>query len=112
MASRVILSYLIKGLGKETLSHHTSLSYVLKVFSTLLQRAENLNEISGIRVCRVAPKVSHLFFADDALIFSKTKDVGYKGILSIIQKYGSTSGQQINMEKSSMLFNPNVTQQV
>ena len=82
-------------------------------FSALLQRVEeNLNEISGIRVCRAAPKVSHLFFADDTLIFSKTRDMDYEGILNIIQNYGTTSGQQIKMEKSSLLFGPYVTQQV
>ena len=36
--------------------------------SSMLQRAEENGKIEGISVCRGAPKIYHLFFADDSLI--------------------------------------------
>jgi len=34
----------------------------------MLQKAEEDGRIQGIRVCRGAPRINHLFFADDSLI--------------------------------------------
>ena len=81
-------------------------------FSTLLQQAVEANELSGLRACRAAPKVSHLFFADDTLIFSKATIRDCEGILNALHKYGEASGQHINFTKSSILFSPNVSQQI
>jgi hypothetical protein len=41
--------------------------------SALLQRAETVGKIKGIRICREAPRVNHLFFADDSLILMKAE---------------------------------------
>ena len=57
-------------------------------FSALLQKAEELNDISSIRVCRATPKASHLFFVDDALIFSKASLRDCEGIMEAIHNYG------------------------
>ena len=57
---------------------------------------------------RAAPKVSHLFFADDTLIFAKADMRNCEGILEILNKYGIASGQCINFDKSSILFSPNM----
>ena len=45
-------------------------------FFSLLSRAVRLNDIHGVRVCRGAPAVSHLFFADDSIIFANVSCVG------------------------------------
>ena len=39
--------------------------------STLLKHNEGLGDIDGLKVCRRAPSVSHLLFADDSLLFFK-----------------------------------------
>lgn len=36
--------------------------------SAMLQRAEETKKIVGVKICRRAPSVNHLFFADDSLI--------------------------------------------
>lgn len=63
-------------------------------------------------VCRATPKVFHLFFANDTLIFSKASVKCSKGVLNSIMKYGEASSQQINYNKSSFLFSLNVNQQI
>ena len=78
-------------------------------FSALLQKAEVQDDIGGIRVCRATPKVSHLFLADDTLIFAKVDMREYEGILEIMNKYRVTSGQCINLENLSILLSPNMT---
>ena len=40
-------------------------------FTSLLAKAENDGEIHGASICRGAPKVSNLLFADDSLLFYK-----------------------------------------
>jgi hypothetical protein len=39
--------------------------------SSLLLNEEEVGDIAGVRVCRNAPSVSHLLFADDSLILMK-----------------------------------------
>jgi hypothetical protein len=36
--------------------------------SAMLQKAEENGKLKGLKVCRGAPSVNHLFFADDSLI--------------------------------------------
>ena len=47
--------------------------------SSLLQYEEEAGGIEGIRVCRNAPSVSHLLFADDSLILMKADILAYVG---------------------------------
>lgn len=44
---------------------------VAEGLSCLIQKAEESGELEGIKVCRGAPIVSHLLFADDSLILMK-----------------------------------------
>lgn len=41
--------------------------------STMLKREESLGNIRGVIVCWRAPQLSHLFFVDDSIIFSRAK---------------------------------------
>ena len=45
-----------------------------------------------MRVYRAEPKVSHLFFAYDTLIFSKAMDEDSLAILDVLNRYGIASG--------------------
>ena len=36
---------------------------------SLLQKAEANDDIRGVAICRNGPQVSHLFFADDSVLF-------------------------------------------
>ena len=40
-------------------------------FTSLLTKAENDARIHGVSICRRAPKVSNLLFADDSLLFCR-----------------------------------------
>ncbi|KAK3198111.1 hypothetical protein Dsin_021526 [Dipteronia sinensis] len=66
----------------------------------------------GVRCCRGSPLISHLFFTDDSILFSKA----FCGISHHIRKllgiYGRRSGQQVNLQKSCITFCPNVAMDV
>ena len=41
---------------------------------SLLNKAEVEGHIRGVSICRNGPKVSHLFFADDSVLFCSAKE--------------------------------------
>ncbi|XP_057779425.1 uncharacterized protein LOC130998003 [Salvia miltiorrhiza] len=53
--------------------------------------------------------ITHLFFADDSLIFFKVERAEAVAIKSILRQYEQASGQRINLDKSSASFSPNTS---
>lgn len=80
-------------------------------FSSLIRQAESRGELSGIKIARQAPPVSHLLFADDSILFFKAIQTEVDKVLDIITKYESASGQRINLDKSEMTSSGNVSQE-
>jgi hypothetical protein len=76
-------------------------------FSALLYEAERNGSIKGIKLCREAPSVSHLLFADDSLLLLEANTSNAQAVSSILDKYEACSGQVINKDKSSILFSKN-----
>lgn len=46
-------------------------SFCAEAFLALLKQAEEQGRIHGVKVARNAPAVSHLFFADDTILFTR-----------------------------------------
>ena len=79
--------------------------------SALLRRKASLWKIKGISVCRKAPQISHLLFADDCIIFCKaTKEEGNR-VMKILKDYEVNSGHKLNKEKTSLLFSKNTSRE-
>ncbi|KAL0413804.1 UNVERIFIED_CONTAM: hypothetical protein Sradi_1582100 [Sesamum radiatum] len=81
-----------------------------EAFSSLLQKAETEGRLCGIPVCRGAPSISHLLFADDTLIFSEASGESVHTILEVLELYRRASGQEINFSKSSVAFSKNMSE--
>lgn len=80
--------------------------------STLLQKAQDEGKIEGIRVCREAPRINHLFFADDSLVLMRASREDATELRRILLVYERASGQVINRDKSYVLFSPNTNPEV
>ncbi|XP_073318173.1 uncharacterized protein [Primulina huaijiensis] len=76
--------------------------------SALIRNAERLGHIHGIKVCRGAPSIIHLFFADDSMLFFQANATEGKYVKNIIERYEKASGQAINLSKSGIMYNGNV----
>ncbi|XP_056688734.1 uncharacterized protein [Spinacia oleracea] len=73
-------------------------------FSMLLKKAVTDNAIHEARVCRGAPRVSHLFFADDSILFAKANLHECSKVADIISTYERESGQKVNLSKTEVAF--------
>ncbi|XP_027166019.1 uncharacterized protein LOC113765985 [Coffea eugenioides] len=80
-------------------------------FSNLLKQAEGDKRISGMKIRRIGPSMTHLFFTDDSLMFCKAEREKARELIQILRKYEKGSGQSINLEKSSVFFSSNVSHQ-
>ena len=77
--------------------------------NALLKKAKSEGRTKGVSICRGAPKVTNLMFADDSLLFCQATQAEGETIAKILQNYERGSRQSINLEKSSTYFNSNTS---
>ena len=70
----------------------------------LIENAAQDGLIRGISICRNGPHLTHLFFADDSLIFCRASIQECIHIQSILSEYEAASGQKLNLEKTTLFF--------
>ena len=70
----------------------------------MIQKAANIGDIQGVSICRNGPKLTHLFFADDSLLFCRVTTQEYHKVLEILSSYERVSGQKLNRDKTSLFF--------
>lgn len=73
----------------------------------MLHQAVSEKRLKGVSIWRREPKISHLFFADDSIIFGRATETKGLEIMRILKVYESFSGQQLNKEKTSLFFSKN-----
>ena len=74
--------------------------------TALLNHAEQSGELVGVKVCRDAPSVTNLLFADDLLILMKANVQNATCLKSLLDLYCGASGQLVSVDKSSIFFSP------
>ena len=80
--------------------------------SALLHKAALRNALKGVAASARGPRVSHLFFADDSLIFCKASEKEGAEVQRILQVYEASSGQQLNRNKTALFFSRNTSTHV
>ena len=80
--------------------------------SALFRAAERERRLCGVSICRGGPRLSHLLFADDSLIFCRALQSDSMALKEILHNYEMASGQQLNFEKSALFFSKNTPQQI
>jgi hypothetical protein len=74
---------------------------------SLLSRADGTGVLEGVPMSRRGPRLNHLFFADDSLLFCLA-DLDHWNKLSILlHTYELASGQQLNSSKTTIYFSRN-----
>ncbi|KAK5786023.1 hypothetical protein PVK06_040648 [Gossypium arboreum] len=81
--------------------------FCMEAFSRMLIHAQENNTLRGIRASREGPRINHLFFVDDALLFVRNKRSDIECLVNMLDIFSNISGQEINFDKSMILFSPN-----
>ncbi|XP_021725676.1 uncharacterized protein LOC110692614 [Chenopodium quinoa] len=79
----------------------------MEVFSIMLRKAETAGLFQGLRISRRAPSVSHLFFADDALLLFRVTPDACLQLLGVIDRFCTVFGQMVNAQRSFVKFSSN-----
>ena len=72
--------------------------------SAIMKHYVSSGELSPIKVCRRAPGISHLLFADDTMLFFEANRAQAEKVRLALDQYGSATGQSLNFDKCSILF--------
>ncbi|KAB2621987.1 hypothetical protein D8674_024169 [Pyrus ussuriensis x Pyrus communis] len=79
-----------------------------EVLSKLIQGAVDQGRLEGVKIGGSGPVISHLFFADDTLLFLRADVKNCRNLRHMLDKFCVASGQKVNLEKSSVFFGANV----
>jgi hypothetical protein len=84
--------------------------FCAEALSSLPKQAELNVSVNGVPTSKHGPRISHLFFADDSLLFRKANPVEWCRLLNILDKYEAASDQKLNMAKTSIFFSCNTSE--
>ncbi|XP_024190158.1 uncharacterized protein LOC112194141 [Rosa chinensis] len=76
--------------------------------SALISHVVSNGQWQGLRVCDGAPSISHLLFADDSMLYFYATIQDCLMIRNVLNIYEKASGQQVNLQKSNVVFSGSV----
>lgn len=80
--------------------------------SSIIRNFESNKLIHGCKIAHDAPEVSYLFFADDSFLLFRANVEESSRVKNLLCLYEKSSGQSINLQKSSISFSSNVHEDV
>ncbi|XP_075649758.1 uncharacterized protein LOC142620243 [Castanea sativa] len=78
----------------------------------LITKAANNGDIRGVSICKIGPKLTHLLFADDSLVFCRSTEAECHHLLHILSAYERASGQQVNRAKTNLFFSKSTSHEM
>ncbi|XP_022032949.1 uncharacterized protein LOC110934063 [Helianthus annuus] len=75
---------------------------VMEGLSSILDKAKEVGVFSGVALPDDGPLISHLFFADDALIVGEWNSNGALNVVRLLRSFHACSGLKINLGKSNL----------
>ncbi|GAU43422.1 hypothetical protein TSUD_334850 [Trifolium subterraneum] len=82
---------------------------VTECLTALIHQAVGRGDLHGVRICRGAPEVSHLLFADDCFLFCRANVAEVNELMRILHTYETASGQEVNLVKSEVFISRNMS---
>ena len=70
----------------------------------LIRKEAMEGRIKGFFLCKREPKLTHLFFVNDSLLFCRATSNKCNMILDLLGSYERVSGQKINRSKTTLFF--------
>ena len=75
-----------------------------KCLNGLLEQAVVAKFLEGFSLCKYGPKISHILFADDSLLFCRARVADVSKILEILGKYERASGAENKCKQNHNLL--------
>ena len=104
--------FLLKGYGQGDPLFPYLFLLCAKGCSSLIKKSVNDGVLHGVAACKRGPSISHLFFANDNLIFCKASLEECDSLQRLIGLNEKASGQQLNKAKMSLFFSKNTPDDV
>ncbi|GAU40727.1 hypothetical protein TSUD_14120 [Trifolium subterraneum] len=82
---------------------------VTERLTALIHQVVGRGDLHGVRICRGAPEVSHLLFADDCFLFCRANVAEVNELMRMLHTYEQASGQEINLVKSEVFISRNMS---
>lgn len=94
----------------DPLSPYLFVMYMEKL-SSMIDMAVNMETWNPIVPCRGGPHLSHMFFTDDLIMFSKANPQEVKHVMHVINRFCNMLGQNLSLAKSRIFFSTNCNTQ-
>ncbi|XP_042939392.1 uncharacterized protein LOC122274417 [Carya illinoinensis] len=82
-----------------------------EALGNLIHKAGEDRLINGVPIGKSHLRISHLFFADDNLLFCKANVMEWNRMINLLRTYEMAFGQRLNLEKTSIIFSKNTARQ-
>ncbi|XP_050238124.1 uncharacterized protein LOC126687611 [Mercurialis annua] len=70
--------------------------------------AANSGAIKCLQIHKQSPRLTHLLFTDDSILFTEVTDLQIDVLMELLTTYGKFSGKLINYKKSAVFFSNNI----
>ena len=76
----------------------------MEFLSTLIHKKCEEGDWTRVKASRSGPGFSHIFFADDLLLFASTSQRNMEAVSEVLDEFCSLTGQKISLAKSKTFF--------
>ena len=101
--STISFSIFINGRPRRDPLYPFLFTLVAHILGRLIDKAKECDTIHGFLMGKNKVEVTHLQFADDTLLFLEASHNVFLNILRLLEVFGSVSGLQVNLSKSTLL---------
>lgn len=70
----------------------------------LITKAVADGDLRGFSISKEGPKLTHMLFADDILLFCRSNELEFQKLLNRLGMYEAASGKKINKDKKTLFF--------
>lgn len=78
----------------------------------MIERSIDTKEWKPISLSQGGPKLSHICFADDLILFAEASVAQVQVIRKVLETFCTASGQKVSLEKSKIFFSNNVSREL
>lgn len=94
---------------KEIPSHLSYFLLCTEDLHGLISQAARQGELTGYSLCKNGPKLTHLLFADNSLLFCRSTPQECEQVLGILDTYSKCSRQYISKSKTTIFCSKSTT---